>query len=192
MAQANTDPFYKPSKSRGVIPCEEWSYFVVHELKTATIRLLGPPIRSPEGKYAIHCIDRIDGKLKVLEGPHDLFEQFAVYAKSARRSPSGPDAPDFRIGLATRPFRYHVIPLARTLLTYQEQINMVCYSLNLGCLYKTGKDMHIVEVTARLGVWPKPVWPTKYQQMANASDPERLAAEGIIIRFPSQRELQLQ
>jgi hypothetical protein len=189
MAKASTDPFYKPSKSRGVVPCEEWDYFVIHELKSVTVRLLGPPIRTSDQRYAIHCFDRSDGKLKVLEGPHELFEQFAMYAQKSGGRASGPEAPDFHVALAARPFRYFVTPLALTTLTYSQQVEMVCSCLNLGQIYKTGQDMHIVQVTVRLGVWPKPVWPTKYQEAANAADPERLAADGIILRFPSRAEL---
>ncbi len=188
MAKADTSPFYKPSKNRGVVPCEQWAYFVVHELKGCTVRLLGPPVRSPGGRYAIHCIDRSDGKVKVLEGPHDLFVQFGVYAQHTGRNPSGPDAPDFRIALTVRPFCYFVTPMNVKTLTYQEQLDMTSHALNLGKLYKTGADLHIVEVAARLGVWPKPVWPTKFQEKANASDPERLAAEGVVIRFPSESD----
>jgi hypothetical protein len=62
-------------------------------------------------------------------------------------------------------------------------------TLNLAKIYKTGTDVHILDVTTRLGLWPKPFWPTKYQEKANAADPERLAAEGVVIRFPSQREV---
>jgi hypothetical protein len=189
MAKANTDLFYKSSKNRGVVPCEEWDYFITHELKSVTVRLLGPPIRIPDERYAIHCFDRSDGKLKVLEGPHELFEQFAVYAQKSGYSTSGPEAPDFRVALAARPFRYFVTPLGLTTLTHAQQVEMVCSCLNLGRIYKVGQDMHIVKVTMRLGVWPKPVWPTKYQEAANAADPERLAADGVIIRFPCQSEL---
>jgi hypothetical protein len=71
-----------------------------------------------------------------------------------------------------RPSRYFVTPLALTTLTYEQQVEMVCSCLNLGQIYKTGNDMHIVQVTVRLGVLPKPVWPTKYQDAANAAEPE--------------------
>jgi hypothetical protein len=60
---------------------------------------------------------------------------------------------------------------------------MVASCLNLGQIYKTGQDMHVVQVTTKLGVWPKPIWPTEYQKAANEAAPDRLAADGVVLRF---------
>ena len=188
MAKANTDPFYKQSKSRGVVPCEEWDYFVVHELKSVTVRLLGPPICTSDHRYAIHCFDRFDGKFRCskvhttcsFSSPSTrraLVEVRAVQRHPTSASNSWPDH-----------FRYFVSALQMTMLTHAEQVEMVGSYLNLGQIYKTGSDLHILAVAVRLGVWPKPVWPTKYQKEADAADPERLAADGVVLRFPSKSE----
>lgn len=183
------EPFYPPSKDRGVVPCPQWTYFSIDEIKAVVVRLLGPPVRSPTGRYAIHCFDRSDSKVKVLEGPHELFEQFAAYDRHSGFSASGSEAPDFHIALCARPFRFLVAPMRLTVLTEREQVEMICHSLDLGSLYKTGERLHIVEVSARLGVWPKPFWPTKFQEKWNAASVEQLTKEGIVLRFPSAEEL---
>lgn len=181
--------FYKPSKKRGVVPCPQWRYFPINEIKVVVVRLVGPPVRSPKGRYAIHCFDRRDGQFRILEGPHVLFEQFAMYDRSTNCNPSGPDAPDFRIVLAAVPFRYFVSPLSVQPLTDTEKVAMVGDMLNLGKIYSTGTDMHIVEVAASLGLWPKPLWPTEYQKRWNAATSDQLAAQGIVIRLPSEQDM---
>jgi hypothetical protein len=68
---------------------------------------------------------RSDRKVKVLEGPYELFVLFAAYTKDAGRSPSGPEAPDFRIVLSARPRHYLTTPPSLTPLTEREQIDVV-------------------------------------------------------------------
>ena len=186
---AAADFFYKPSKKRGVIPCPHWSYFAIDEIKSIVVRLIGPPVRSPNCRYAIHCFDRSDGKLRVLEGPHCLFVQFAMYARSTNRNPSGPDAPDFRIVLAARPFQYFVSPLSVKELSDAEKLDLVSDTLNLGKIYNTGGNMHTVDVTAPLGLWPRPLWPSEYQESVKEATPDQLANMGIVIRMPSEQDM---
>lgn len=186
---SGTSPFYKASKARGIVPCPHWTYFKLDEIKSATLRLLGPPVRSPSIRYAIHCFDREDGKLKALEGPHELFEQFAFFERATGINPSGPDSPDFRITLVTQPFRYFVAPLTLTPLTEREKLDVAFGAFDLGKIYQTGESLHVVHVASRLGLWPKPVWPSKLQEQCNASSPDQLAAKGIVIRFPHRNDM---
>jgi len=185
---ADTSLFYK--RKKGFVPFEEWEYFCFDELKTAVVRLVGPPIRTPEERFAVHCFDRSDGLLKVLEGPYELFEQFAAYQKNTKRNPSGPDAPDFRMALMARPFRYLVTATDATPLSEAEKVALVSRTLDLATIYKTGSELNRWHVMATVGVWPKPVWPSEFQTNAEKAEPDRLAADGVIIRFPSRDELQ--
>lgn len=51
----------------------------------------------PPTKYAIHVIDRADGKLKLLEKGNSLFKYFANFKAVEGIDPAGKDAPDVSI-----------------------------------------------------------------------------------------------
>ena len=51
----------------------------------------------PGNTYVIHMIDRTDGKLKLLDKGHRLFECFFDYGTANNINPAGPDAPNFEI-----------------------------------------------------------------------------------------------
>lgn len=47
--------------------------------------------------YAINCIDRADGQIKVLEKGESIFGVFKQFAEFSTRNPSGKDGADFKI-----------------------------------------------------------------------------------------------
>ena len=51
----------------------------------------------PQKKFAIHVIDRKDGKLKILDASKTLFECFKNYLDTNNCDPTGKTAPDFSI-----------------------------------------------------------------------------------------------
>lgn len=51
----------------------------------------------PNKTFAIHVIDRADGKLKILEKGKTLFNKFANFQTVNDKNPAGKDAPDFVI-----------------------------------------------------------------------------------------------
>jgi len=51
----------------------------------------------PGKRYAIHMIDRKDGKLKILERGNGLFQNFANFSAIHGINPAGKDSPDFII-----------------------------------------------------------------------------------------------
>jgi len=51
----------------------------------------------PTKTFAIHVIDRADGKLKFLEKGKTLFNKFALFQTVNDKNPAGNDAPDFLI-----------------------------------------------------------------------------------------------
>lgn len=51
----------------------------------------------PNDTFAVHIIDRADGKIKILEKGRGLFKSFAEYQQVNDISPAGNEAPDFVI-----------------------------------------------------------------------------------------------
>ena len=72
----------------------------------------------PRETYAIHVIDRADGKLKILEKGNSIFKAFAAYKKINDINPAGQEAPDFNIEVSWPgddkfQAKYTVTPLAK-------------------------------------------------------------------------------
>lgn len=84
----------------------------------------------PKKRYAIHCIDREDGQLKILEKGSGLFEEFSNYKNVKSINPAGKDGPDFIITVKIpkddngkyikRSTEYKVMPDEKTPLTPEE------------------------------------------------------------------------
>lgn len=53
----------------------------------------------PRQTFAIHIIDRADGKLKILEKGNSVFRAFSTYKKVNDINPAGKEAPDFSINV---------------------------------------------------------------------------------------------
>lgn len=83
----------------------------------------------PRETYAIHVIDRADGKLKVLEKGTSIFRAFSTYKKVNGINPAGPEAPDFNIEVSWPDgnkfqAKYTVTPLAKLQKLTDEELEM--------------------------------------------------------------------
>jgi hypothetical protein len=83
----------------------------------------------PRKTYAIHIIDRADGKLKILEKGTSVFNAFATYKKVNDINPAGKEAPDFSIEVKWPDgnkfqAKYTVTALAKLQTLTDEEIEM--------------------------------------------------------------------
>lgn len=66
---------------------------------TCTVKDKHPDLR-PSRRYAILVLDRNDdNKLKILEGPQTIFEEFKKYYDITKKKPGGPEGGDFTINV---------------------------------------------------------------------------------------------
>lgn len=84
----------------------------------------------PRKTFAIHVIDRADGKLKILEKGNQIFNIFAKYQQVNGINPAGKDGPDFEIevvwpGGNKRQATYTVTALAKPAPWTKEEVEMI-------------------------------------------------------------------
>ena len=88
----------------------------------------------PRRRYAIHIIDRADGKLKILEKGPGIFKKFSNYKAVKGINPAGKDGPNFIISVkipkdsngqfVKRQTEYEVMPDEKAPLT-EEEVAMI-------------------------------------------------------------------
>ena len=96
----------------------------------------------PRETYAIHVIDRADGKVKLLEKGNSIFKYFAQYKNVKGVNPAGRDALDFIISVEwpggdKRQAKYSVFPGADSTLTDAEMEMVKTNAAPLHTMYKT-------------------------------------------------------
>ena len=85
------------------------------------------PKLSRQKRYAVLVIDRTDGKLKILEGPNSMFNNFKAFKKATSEDPGGPNGGDWKIdvnspsGKKDRETTYDVEFLNKVALTESEK-----------------------------------------------------------------------
>lgn len=96
----------------------------------------------PGDTFAIHIIDRADGKLKILDKGKKLFECFFDYGTANNVDPAGKDAPNFDIkvewpnGNKNRA-KYSAVPAGPACpLTEEEKVMVKANHVNLGQIYR--------------------------------------------------------
>lgn len=132
----------------------------------------------PRETYAIHVIDRADGKLKILEKGTSIFKAFSTYKKVNEINPAGKEAPDFSIEVAWPDgnkfqAKYTVTALAKIQpLTTEEAALWTANKAPLPEIYKATSLEKIKELWAALPA-EKKVAPKRedFAQKASASAP---------------------
>ncbi|MFA7219429.1 MAG: hypothetical protein WC119_02915 [Synergistaceae bacterium] len=84
----------------------------------------------PRETFAIHIIDRADGKLKILEKGRSLFKQFARYKIVNGENPAGKEGPDWVITVEwpngnKRQAKYSATATSKTSVFTDEEIEMI-------------------------------------------------------------------
>lgn len=84
----------------------------------------------PRETFAIHIIDRADGKLKILEKGRSLFKQFARYKIVNGKNPAGKEGPDWVITVEwpngnKRQAKYSATATSKTSVFTDEEIEMI-------------------------------------------------------------------
>ena len=92
---------------------------------------------TPSDAFAIHVIDRADGKLKILEKGMPLFRVFADYIKVNEINPSGKEGPDFVISVSwpdknKQKTKYTATPTAKLAPLTADEIAMIRGTFNEG------------------------------------------------------------
>jgi len=103
----------------------------------------------PRESFAIHIIDRADGKVKILDKGNSIFKAFAKYKKVNDVNPAGKDGPDFVIDVEwpsgdKMQAKYSVTPKAKPAPFTAEEIELI--KSNLAPLHEIYKSMELVKI----------------------------------------------
>lgn len=104
----------------------------------------------PSERYALHVIDREDGKIKVLEAPVSVIQGFKAWATATGKNPSGStEGGDFSIQVNNKQGmqrRYKVVFLEQKPLTDEEKAQAKQEMVNLKELYKPHSEEDIERI----------------------------------------------
>jgi len=129
----------------------------------------------PKETYAIHVIDRADGKLKILEKGRSIFKEFAKYRTINDIDPAGKNGPDFVITVEIpkgqrKSTKYTVTAKAKPAPFTQEEATMIMANhITLTEMYKSTSLEKIKELWSALPDEAKTPPPKKSQDNVDKS-----------------------
>lgn len=103
----------------------------------------------PRESFAIHMIDRADGKVKILDKGNSIFKAFAKYKKVNDVNPAGKEGPDFVIDVEwpngdKRQAKYSVTPKAKPAPFTDAEIELI--KANLAPLHEIYKSTELSKI----------------------------------------------